>query len=453
MNELFKSYTVEDIIRLGGSRYLKGLLDKEFLSEYIKDLKFYVDTYPMLERATFHELFMFSGELLDIHRAVTTWCKAQQVTPEDIELVKAGLSEELVDGFKMRMVEGHRRSYNENTAQVRKLQEQASAYSAQAMRNLQKVEEAERAFSAEALYASVAEASKSYFVHFDSSGIYLIDLHDISITHDAGAVGSKQRILGKFLYHINTNGQLKVYPWANNLVGNNQYWHPHVSSGGQICLGEGAYAFIESYPLVGKMMKIVRAIMTTYNASSPYIALSYMRKIKKGDSYVYNSYPISPSFIGKEFVRAYYAKFGTIPCQNYSVFSSFMGMVSVELGDGRFDDIDNETIIEALNPAKEYTLSEIDDVVKKLRAGEAVAEPFTASLPESMPSVVIDEASSITPALAAELASRLNPSSGYNYTIATPAIASFDYAEADSMDAADIDDGSSYSTEVEGGTY
>ena len=79
---------------------------------------------------------------------------------------------------------------------------------------------------------------------------------------------------GHFLIKIAMEGSdHKIYPLMNNLNANG-YFHPHISEGRYLCMGEAEGAILEAAKNrdYAETLSLIRAILLNYNESSPYVS-------------------------------------------------------------------------------------------------------------------------------------------------------------------------------------
>lgn len=84
--------------------------------------------------------------------------------------------------------------------------------------------------------------------------------------------------MGSFMLAITDSFAIWVFPHMNNITGGAaaNFYHPHVHSEGRICWGDQSAPRDQAVKTcsIVPILKIVQAILTTYNQSSPYVPLT-----------------------------------------------------------------------------------------------------------------------------------------------------------------------------------
>lgn len=124
----------------------------------------------------------------------------------------------------------------------------------------------------------------------NSSYLYLSTPSDIILNHKKASANLDLSInLGKMSVEINlTTLHIRVFPYKNNLLSARGFWHPHISTSGDICWGNAASTFqklVEGRDLQ-KILVLLMAIIKGYSDTDPppYEALAYFVKKEPGKS-------------------------------------------------------------------------------------------------------------------------------------------------------------------------
>lgn len=101
---------------------------------------------------------------------------------------------------------------------------------------------------------------------------------DVICTHKNRHAGIDMRLnFGKFEFRLNVNNgyELRILRLENN-IDRGSYYHPHINSEGQICLGNMTELFEDarSQGNLLQMMEVGYQVITNYNPDSPYVSLA-----------------------------------------------------------------------------------------------------------------------------------------------------------------------------------
>lgn len=95
-------------------------------------------------------------------------------------------------------------------------------------------------------------------------------------------------------FHLSGSSELifsRVY-FSHLILATNTYWHPHVNNSGSLCSGDASHVITNPEIPLQKRLNAIYAVLTTYNAANPYIAIEvYINKRKTSGTYLYDKLP------------------------------------------------------------------------------------------------------------------------------------------------------------------
>jgi len=165
-----------------------------------------------------------------------------------------------------------RRELEEQRESVQRRQERLNNAIAAAYETKQKIE----CFSGQSnLTDEIEKISENQFWQFeklvsrgDSPVLYLQTTTECVVRHREDSLN-----FGKFRAKISLGDPcITVLPFSNNLHYNFEYYHPHVSTGGQVCWGNASSTVNENL-VDGKLSNVVQllqSLLMHYNSESPY---------------------------------------------------------------------------------------------------------------------------------------------------------------------------------------
>lgn len=105
---------------------------------------------------------------------------------------------------------------------------------------------------------------------------------------DTRSCGFKPINLGSYMVLFKTSGKftsssIRVFPFNDNIRTKRGYYHPHVSSSGSICWGNGLEPAMKAVTEkdMNKVFKILASLLSVYNADSPYDGINEFKIASK----------------------------------------------------------------------------------------------------------------------------------------------------------------------------